>query len=84
MAYALISLANVLYGEEQYVRSAQIHGAASSIMREEEIYFEPLEQAYYDKTAAALKNHLGQEIYAKELETGKQLSVVQAIELALK
>lgn len=84
IAYALISLANVLHGEEQYTRSAQIQGAAISIMQEEEIYFEPVEQSHYDKTAAALKNYLGQTIYEKEFESGKQLSVEQAIELALK
>ena len=84
IAYALISLANVVCGEGQYIRSAQVQGAASTVFKEAEIYLEAVEQAHYEKTATALKNYLGQAIYEKELETGKQLSVEQAIELALK
>ncbi len=83
-AYALISLANVVYGEGHYIRSAQLQGATSTVFREAEIYLEPVEQAYYEKTATALKNYLGQEIYEKEFEAGKELSVDQTIELALK
>ncbi len=84
IAYALISLANVVCGEGQYIRSAQVHGAAATVFKESEIYLEPVEQAYYEKTITALKNELDQEIYERELEVGKQLSLEQAIELALK
>jgi non-specific serine/threonine protein kinase len=84
IAYALISLANVLSEEGQHTRSAQIQGAVMSIEKEPELSMEPIEQADYEKTVSVLKGYMGGELYEKELETGKQLSVGQAIELALK
>jgi hypothetical protein len=45
---------------------------------------ETLEQIAFDKTALALKEGLGEEVYQKEFEAGKTLSSEQAIELALR
>jgi tetratricopeptide (TPR) repeat protein len=84
IAYALVSLANVVCGEGKYFHSAQLQGASATVFQETEAYLEPVEKAYYDTTAAALKDVMGQSTYDQELEAGKQLSLEQAIELALK
>ena len=73
IAYLLNSLANVLCQEGQHKHSAQIQGAATSILKEMEIYVEPIEQAFFEETTVSLKGALGEEGYQKECETGKEL-----------
>jgi predicted ATPase/class 3 adenylate cyclase len=84
MAYALLSLAQVLLSEGQTVSSAQVQGRGILMLKEVGSFLEPIEQANFDKTVAALQESLGIEKYERELEVGKSLSLEQAIALALR
>ncbi len=83
-AVELSALANVLCQEGHYSRSAQVQGAAISILKELGTFLEPIEQAGFEKTIGILREFMNSDQYEKEFEAGKALSLEQAIKLALR
>jgi hypothetical protein len=84
LAFVLSSLANVLHVEGQHVNSAQVQGAVMAYLRDLGSLLETIEQLFFDQTAIALKELLGEKNYQKEFEVGKTLALEQVIELARK
>jgi predicted ATPase/class 3 adenylate cyclase len=84
LAFVLSSLANVLHIEGQHVNSAQVQGAVLAYLRDLGSLLETIEQLFFDQTAIALKELLGEKNYQKEFEVGKTLALEQVIELARK
>ena len=84
IAYALSGLASVMHAEGQKAQSARLQGAARALLEEVGSALERSEQAYYDQTAAALLETLGEEAYREALQAGKSLSILQATEIALR
>jgi tetratricopeptide (TPR) repeat protein len=83
-AFVLSSLANVLYAEGDTRSSAQVQGAVIAYLNELGSLLETIEQIYFDNTAAALRDLLGEDYYQEEVAAGKKLSLEQAIDLAQK
>jgi predicted ATPase/class 3 adenylate cyclase len=83
MSTVLIGIAGVLETEGEYIASAKLQGAVISIERE--IGFGhsmiPVEQEFFDSTAKALKESMGEEVYQAEFETGMALTLDEAVSL---
>jgi predicted ATPase/class 3 adenylate cyclase len=83
MSTVLIGIAGVLETEGEYIASAKLQGAAISIEREIGfgLSMNPVEQEFFDSTAKALKESMGEEVYQAEFETGMALTLDEAVSL---
>lgn len=83
IAHALLGIANVLSAEARNTQSAHLHGFAVPLLNELGFITE-MDLVDINKAAENLKTSMGNDLFQKEFEIGKMLSLEQAVNIALK
>jgi hypothetical protein len=82
--YSLEGLATVSGRRGDDLRAARLWGASAAIREEAGFVLAMAEQRFHDEVAAEVRGRLGEDLFERAWNEGRQLSREQAIELALR
>jgi predicted ATPase/class 3 adenylate cyclase len=84
IASCLIGLGGVAVAEGQQERAARLFGAAEALFEAIGVSLKPSDRPnYYDRSVAAVRAELGEEVFAKAWSQGRKMTVEEAIGYAL-